>query len=142
MNKTRWNIKINLQLKKSFFSTNHELSLLKFFLVNSIPYMAIKRSTKVHKSQKTLRTGCTENRHSHISDKIKDHWCPTNPHHRQPSLGISTTRPRSFIAYQPTLNPVLEANKVASQKQLTPTHLLTFIWWKIACVSSNMPSFI
>ena len=46
-------VKINLQLKRSLFSTNHELSPPKFFGADSTPNVTIKRSTKVQKSQWT-----------------------------------------------------------------------------------------
>ena len=50
-----WNVKLNLQLKRSFFSTSHELSPPKFFRADSIPNVAIKHSTKVQKSKSTPR---------------------------------------------------------------------------------------
>ena len=71
-----WNIKTNLQLRKAIFQPIMNFTLHSF-RADSIPYMSTKGSTKVLKSQSTLRTLTR-----HISDKIENRWRPINPHHK------------------------------------------------------------
>ena len=86
-----WNVKINLRIKKSFFQPIMNFPP-KVLGADSILYMAIKRSTRVHKSRhRELQSEWIVMRH--ISDKIKDHWCPTNSYQNQHTTQSS---PRHF----------------------------------------------
>ena len=91
-------------IKKKSFCPPTINFLAKFLGSKSIPIMAIKRSTKVHKSRRHRGLGAERIVTPHISNKIKNCWRHTNPHHYQhithQILGISSIRPRSFIAYR------------------------------------------
>ena len=89
-------------IKKVLFFNQSWTFPPKFFRANSIPYMAIKWSTKILKGQSTLRTLIRENHYASHLRQIKDRWrSKTNPHHRQPSPDISNIRLRPVIAYKP-----------------------------------------
>ena len=75
-----------------------------------------------------------------VTHHILDSWHPANPHRNQHNQipGISTTRLRQLIAYQPTPHHHAPHSQT-SQEQRTSTHLLTLIWWKKkAYIFSNL----
>ena len=125
------NVKINLQLKSSLFFNQSWTFSSKDFGNDSIPRVAIKRSTKVQKSHSTPRERTVTRR---ISDKIKERWRPAN------QALHSNIKPRLLIAYRPRSHTVPQ---LTNQPLKNDLYLITCIWWKKRDrISSDMPTFI
>ena len=143
------------EFKMSFFSTNHQLSPPKFFLADSNPNVAIKRSTKVKKSvdSRGLRERIPKRRIRTRSKNTDALWINLrNPTQEKPSYSLPThvthRATNNKPATQELLTPIhlltcIWWKKTTIQEWLTPAHNLTRIWWKKRTfISSDMPTFI
>ena len=105
--------------------TNPQVFRSRFAPIHS--YKTVNKRSQTSSCHRGLLLGRIIMRH--ISDKIKDRWHRTNPHHNQHAAhiqvpGISTTRSRPLIACQPTPHHHVAHNQ-ANQPR-TNLHPLTF----------------
>ena len=115
----RLECKINSQFKKSFFQQimNFAPKVFRSWFDPKDSYKTISKRRLTAETERIIKR--------YISDRIKDRWRPTNPHHNQQPYnqvpGISITWSRSFIAYRPTSYQCV-ASKQTSHLKTTYTH--------------------
>ena len=118
---SEWNVKLNLQLKRSFFFFNYSLASPQFFRGRFYPKRGYKTFNKsfFFLNQSIPRASCHA---SHFRTRSKNaDALPNQVSHFQRATNKQTSHLRTTYTLSPSW---------WKKRRLTPTYFRTCIWWK------------